>query len=122
MMQNLMQNPAMMQQMMQSNPMLQQMTQNNPMLAQMMSNPEMMRGAMQMMSNPQMMQSLGGMEGMRGLQAGNPLAALMGGAAEGVEQHTPPSVAANAGPAGGAAGVVNPMAAMMQDPAMMQAA
>merc|ERR1719326_1179460 len=98
MMQNITQNPAMLQQMIQSNPMLQQMTQNNPMMAQMMSNPESLQAAMQMMQNPQMMQALGGM---RSLTSGN---------AEGTQQPT------------GMGGGANPMAAMMQGPAMMQAA
>merc|ERR1719262_1829218 len=101
MMQNLMQNPAMMQQMIQSHPMLQQMTQNNPMMAQMLSNPQVIQNAMQMMSNPQMMQALGAMGG--------------------VQQPTMPPAPANASVGGGAGGV-NPMAGMMQDPAMMQAA
>jgi len=104
MLQNVMQNPAMLQQMIQSNPMLQQMTQSNPMMAQMMSDPQFLQMSMQMMSNPQMMQALGGMQGVPGA---NPSPALMGGV-------TPSA------PVAGTGGT-NPMASMMQDPAMMQA-
>merc|ERR1719238_1460054 len=64
---------------------------------------------MQMMQNPQMMQALGGM---RSLTSGN---------AEGTQQPTMPPAATNTG-MGGGVGDANPMAAMMQDPAMMQAA
>jgi ubiquilin len=99
MMQNLMQDPAMLQQMIQSNPMLQQMTQNNPMMAQMISNPQFMQSAMQMVSNPQIMQAMGGMQA----------PALEGG---GQQPVVPPVVGE---------GGMNPMAAMMQDPGMMQA-
>merc|ERR1719361_2441983 len=115
MMQNLAQNPAMMQQMIQSNPMLQQMTQNNPMAAQMLSNPQMMQSAMQMMSNPQMMQALGGMGGLPSVSPN----ALGDDATGGAQPTAMPG--ANAALGGGAGGM-NPMAAMMQDPAMMQAA
>merc|ERR1719310_1034240 len=73
------------------------MTHNNPMMAQMIQDPQFMQMAMQMMQNPQMMQALGGM---RSLTSGN---------TEGTQQPT------------GMGGGANPMAAMMQDPAMMQA-
>merc|ERR1719146_641668 len=103
-MQQMTQNPEMLQQIIQSNPMLQQMSQNNPMMAQMLSNPQMLQASMQMMSNPQMMQAIGGMHG---LPAGAPNPALAN------------DDAGAAQPPGAGAGGVNPMAAMMQDPAMM---
>merc|ERR1740129_2076436 len=105
--------------MIQSNPMLQQMSQQNPMMAQMMSNPAVLQGAMQMMQNPQMMQMLqnpqmmqvlGGTPGaMRGLPAPTATPPAEGAGVPAV----PPS-------AGTGAPTVNTLAAMMQDPAMMQ--
>merc|ERR1740123_1803182 len=110
MMNNMLQNPAMLQQMIQSNPMLQQMSQQNPMMAQMMSNPEVLQGAMQMMQNPQMMQMLQNPQMMQAL-GGTP------GAMRGLPAPTATPPAEDAG----ALAPANPMAAMMQDPAMMQA-
>merc|ERR1740123_2699358 len=110
MMNNMRQNPAMLQQMIQSNPMLQQMSQQNPMMAQMMSNPAVLQGAMQMMQNPQMMQMLQNPQMMQAL-GGTP------GAMRGLPAPTATPPAEDAG----ALAPANPMAAMMQDPAMMQA-
>jgi len=112
MMNNMFQNPAMLQQMIQSNPMLQQMSQQNPMMAQMMSNPAVLQGAMQMMQNPQMMQMLQNPQMMQAL-GGTP------GAMRGLPAPTATPPAGDAGAP--AVPPANPMAAMMQDPAMMQA-
>merc|ERR1711907_480805 len=101
-------NPAMIGQLMQ-NPMMQQMTQSNPMMAQMMSDPQFLQMSMQMMSNPQMMQALGSMQGLPGV---NPNTSPTGVG----ETPSAPTGTGVATPA------TNPMAAMMQDPAMLQAA
>merc|ERR1711907_112432 len=92
-----------------SNPMLQQMTQSNPMGAQMMSDPQFLQMSMQMMSNPQMMQALGSMQGLPGV---NPNTSPTGVG----ETPSAPTGTGVTTPA------TNPIAAMMQDPAMLQAA
>merc|ERR1740129_1064425 len=98
--------------MIQSNPMLQQMSQQNPMMAQMMSNPAVLQGAMQMMQNPQMMQMLQNPQMMQ----------VLGGTPGAMRGLPAPTATPPAGDAGAlAVPPANPMAAMMQDPAMRQA-
>merc|ERR1740122_437880 len=92
--------------------MLQQMSQQNPMMAQMMSNPAVLQGAMQMMQNPQMMQMLQNPQMMQ----------VLGGTPGAMRGLPAPTATPPAGDAGApAVPPANPMAAMMQDPAMMQA-
>jgi len=95
--------------------MLRQMSERDPMLGAMLQNPEMMR----MMLNPQFLQSMAGMQNaMRGA-GGMPGAGMPGANASPPGSGTDTAGAPGAG-APGAPGA-NPMAAMMNDPAMMQA-